>query len=386
MKLATTSEYHFTRYHDGVYTDSVYPYAYWARMLAHVGSVNVVARVAQHGGEPAPSTAHRVDGDRVGVIDIDDFVGLGNMARDLPTIVRTLADVVDAHDGFLLRAPGTLSMALWSLLVARRKPFAAEIVGDPWDSLRDVSPLASLLRLPFAAQLRALAYTARATRYVTQHTLQKRYPPAPGTFTVGVSDVEIPDELLTRALPVTRDDDVLRLIFVGSLARAYKGLDVLIEALTRTQLPHRLTVIGDGALRTSLQQQALVLDDRVNFLGALPAGEPILAALAAHDLFVLPSRAEGLPRVVVEAMAVGLPCIATPVGGTAELLGDEQLVAVDDPIALASRIDRLGRDPATRNRLAQSNRLAVGDFCRTRRDEKFSSFFNQIANISHASL
>ena len=381
MKLATTSEYHFTRYAQGVYTDSVYAYSYWARMLAHVDRVSVIARVVQHGDVAAPTSAHRVDGERVDVIDIDNFVGLGNMARDLPNIVRTLADVVDAHDGFLLRAPGTLSTALWSLLMARRKPFAAEIVGDPWDSLRDVSPLASLLRLPFAAQLRALAYTARATRYVTQHTLQKRNPPAPGTFTVGVSDVEIPDELLTRAMPITRDDDVMRLIFVGSLARAYKGLDVLIDALTRTQLPHRLTVVGDGALRESLQAQAFVLEDRVNFVGALPAGQAVLAALAEHDLFVLPSRAEGLPRVVVEAMAVGLPCIATPVGGTAELLDDDQLVAVGDPNALADRIDRLGRDPATRRRLAETNRRAVGDFCRTRRDQKFFSFFDKIANI-----
>ena len=76
------------------------------------------------------------------------------------------------------------------------------------------------------------------------------------------------------------------------------------------------------------------------------------------DLFVMPSRTEGLPRALLEAMAKGLPCVASRVGGIPELLSEEALVAPDDPAALAAAIARFAHTPALMDAEAQRN-LAV---------------------------
>jgi glycosyltransferase involved in cell wall biosynthesis len=82
----------------------------------------------------------------------------------------------------------------------------------------------------------------------------------------------------------------------------------------------------------------LGLDGSVRFRGRLPHGPAVAAFLDETDLFVLPSRAEGMPRALVEAMARGCPCVASRVGGVAELLPPGALVTPGDAEALAQRL------------------------------------------------
>jgi glycosyltransferase involved in cell wall biosynthesis len=85
--------------------------------------------------------------------------------------------------------------------------------------------------------------------------------------------------------------------------------------------------------------------DRITFTGALPAGPAVRGQLDLADLFVMPSRTEGLPRAMVEAMARGLPCIGSSVGGIPELLAQEDLVPPGDADALARKIAEVAGDP-----------------------------------------
>jgi glycosyltransferase involved in cell wall biosynthesis len=109
---------------------------------------------------------------------------------------------------------------------------------------------------------------------------------------------------------------------------------------------------GDGKHRPELQARAaaLGLGNDVVFHGRLPAGERVRALLDQADAFVLPSRAEGLPRAMIEAMARALPCIGSTVGGIPELLPPEDLVPPGDAAALARKIREVLTDP---ERLAQ---------------------------------
>src|SRR5439155_26719861 len=93
-----------------------------------------------------------------------------------------------------------------------------------------------------------------------------------------------------------------------------------------------LDIVGDGRFRPELDRLAaeLGIREQVCFRGQLPAGEPVRARLDAADLFVLPSRSEGLPRAMVEAMARALPCIGSNVGGILELLAPEDLAPAGD--------------------------------------------------------
>ncbi|HWF95174.1 MAG TPA: glycosyltransferase family 4 protein [Xanthobacteraceae bacterium] len=147
--------------------------------------------------------------------------------------------------------------------------------------------------------------------------------------------------------PVTPDAQATDLVFVGEL-RVLKGVDVLIQAIALLAPDGRglrATIVGEGPDRTAFEAQvrAQGLAERVQFVGAKPARE----AFALGWLLVIPSRAESLPYIVLEAAAAGVPLITTKVGGIPEIFGADSaaLVPPGDPAALARAIDLALRDP-----------------------------------------
>jgi glycosyltransferase involved in cell wall biosynthesis len=147
-----------------------------------------------------------------------------------------------------------------------------------------------------------------------------------------------------------------------------KGLDLLIRAVAELppSIVARLDVYGEGPERDSLEQliSGLGLSDRA-FLH--PWLTDVIEQMAVHDLFVLPSRAEGMPYVVLEAMAAGIPIVATAVAGTAEALAHGTagaLIAEPSPAALAAAIRQALAHPddtARRARAAASRAAANYD-------------------------
>ena len=153
---------------------------------------------------------------------------------------------------------------------------------------------------------------------------------------------------------------------LGSIGRLHrqKGLPDLLVALAQVQgrVPGvRLLLIGEGELRGELESQAsaLGLSETMVFAGARTDVPAIMAAL---DVLVLPSLWEGLPNIVLEAMAAGLPVVATNVGGTPEVVVEGVtglLVPPGDPDALAQSIARLLCDPDLRCQMGQAARERV---------------------------
>jgi glycosyltransferase involved in cell wall biosynthesis len=151
-------------------------------------------------------------------------------------------------------------------------------------------------------------------------------------------------------------------LFVGNLLPV-KAVDVLLAACSRVVREGRqlqLVVIGDGPLRRHLESMAdqLGLGGRVRFLGSVPH-DSLPRWFQAADLFVLPSRSEGVPTVLLEASACGLPWVASRVGGIPEIahLGASRLVAPDRPEELAAAIVECLDAPAG-EALRQSPRTA----------------------------
>jgi phosphatidyl-myo-inositol dimannoside synthase len=362
MKVAITSEYHFIRGPDGVYTDSMYPYEFWARHLTVFDELVLVARAR---GGPLPAGARRVDGPRVRFEPIRDFVGTDGLLGGLWALTGTARRLARECDAFILRAPGVISTAFHEVLRLTGKRFGIQVVGDPAESLRRGTVAMRAWRPLSTWQLAEQVRRSAASHFVTERHLQERYRPAPGAFTIGASDVELPDALFDARAAAIRPETTLDLGFVGMLVRPYKGLDVLLHALARTRRPHRVAIVGDGPMRPELAALAdtLGLGERVTWRGLLPAGGAIHDFLRSADMFVLSSRAgEGMPRTLLEAMALGLPCLATAVGGVPEVIGAEELVPPEDPAALADAIDALAADPARRMRLALHNRTRASDF------------------------
>jgi glycosyltransferase involved in cell wall biosynthesis len=151
--------------------------------------------------------------------------------------------------------------------------------------------------------------------------------------------------------PVVPDQDATDLLFIGEL-RKLKGVDVLITAIKELSRDGRrvsATIVGDGPDRVQFEDEVAKqsLTETVHFVGAKPARQ----AFALGRLLVVPSRAESLPYIVLEAAAVGIPMIATNVGGIPEIFGSDAraLVPPGDAPDLARAIAQAMQDRGTRH-------------------------------------
>jgi glycosyltransferase involved in cell wall biosynthesis len=145
-----------------------------------------------------------------------------------------------------------------------------------------------------------------------------------------------------------------------------KGHGILLEALAqldRDGIGFHATLVGDGPDRSRIERLAreLGLAGKVEFPGALPA-DRTLALYAQADAFCLPSFAEGLPVVLMEALAAGVPAVASRTAGTPELVEDGRtglLVSPGRADQTAAALTRLAREPALREQLASAGRKRV---------------------------
>ncbi len=337
-------------------------YRFWQRYLEVFDTVLVAARTHDTAARHlAPSDARSseqsaihgrlaVEGPGVRVVPLPAYDGPWGYAAVRGRLAAAMSAGVADADVLCLRAPGPIAAAAWRLRGAR--PVGVEVVGDPHDALAPGvvrSTLRPLARAVLVRELRAMCAGAAAVAYVSRERLPERYPA--GAWSTVCSDVDLADdafasaaEMAARAARLRARDEHLapwHLLFVGSLAQRYKGPDVLIEAVARCRaagLPVTATIVGDGRHRAALESEAAArgVSGAVHFSGQLPAGRAVRDVVDGADVFVLPSRTEGLPRAILEAMARGVPCVGTRVGGIPELLPEERLAAPNDAAALAA--------------------------------------------------
>lgn len=392
MNVLVATEAHFVSTGDGrIYSATGgRDYKFWTRYLEVFDSLTVIARVRRGDHLPESNVA---TGPNVTFIPLPDYVGPLQYMRQRAAIAFLVKKGVK-RDATILRAPGMIASIVWQQIFKKGQPYGVEVVGDPYDvfapkTVRHI--LRPFFRWWFSRQLRQQCAGAGAAAYVTKHYLQRRYPPAPNTFSIHCSDVELPDDAFIAHPRSMRNMESATLISVGTLRQLYKGTDTLIEALHHcvcNGLNLRLVIVGDGKWRSELESRVsrLGLTDRISFLGQLPAGEAVRAELDASDLFVLPSRTEGLPRALVEAMARGLPCVASNVGGIPELLSADDMVVPDQPLALANKIHEVVTNPERMLQMSARNlekaREYSNDLLRARR----LAFYRHVGSTTEAWL
>ncbi len=164
---------------------------------------------------------------------------------------------------------------------------------------------------------------------------------------------------------VTSDDDAFRILYIGRLV-PFKGQGVLLEAVAVMRedgIEAELTLVGEGPSRAELEARAaaLGLAEAVSFTGAVGQDE-IRRHYAAADVFCLPSFAEGVPVVLMEAMAMRVPVISTRIMGIPELIDDGSdglLIAPGRSDELVAALTRMARDPELRAALGERGREKV---------------------------
>jgi len=275
---------------------------------------------------------HRPHTDTVLLVGIRNRTDLRGLVQHRSTFRRLRPDIVQFN-------LSSASSCQWAILAATTVPGLCRIVIE--NSPMSVwSPSSALLKRMTCKHLSAhIAVGDRTARMIEESTglppgsIQTIYHGVPQVDRVPTARPEEP-----TMLTVARHDPV-------------KGLDLLLQALALVPEPCKLVLIGEGDQTAALQQicRDLGLAERVEFRSA-PWGEARVADMMwAFDGLVLPSRLEGFPVTIVEAMLAGLPVIATQVGSVAEAVVPGLtgwIVPPENPSALAAAMIELLADPA----------------------------------------
>ncbi|WP_225853940.1 glycosyltransferase [Micromonospora sp. AMSO31t] len=332
-----------------------------------------------------------MDGDGVEVWPLPYYLGFRGYLQRRWAVARSVTAAADRRDGVILRVPSPIGSLLAAARDRARLPYALEVIGDPYDVLAPGvvrHPLRPLLQVASTRRLRRQCRTAAAVAYETERRLQSRYPALAATPTAAISSVDLPPAaFVAQARPVRPPLRDVTLVSVGSLEQLYKGIDTLIEALAlipAAGLHTRLVHVGVGAYRSHLEQLAarLGVAHRVTFTGPLPTVEAVRHQLDAGDLFVMPSRTEGLPRALIEAMARALPAVGSTAGGIPELLAREHLVPPNDPAALAAAITGVLTDPDALAAASARNLARARDFSAETLDARRAEYYRAVAEAT----
>jgi glycosyltransferase involved in cell wall biosynthesis len=174
-------------------------------------------------------------------------------------------------------------------------------------------------------------------------------------------------------------DEDFAIGWVGRMSRE-KDLGALVQALRIAKKPFKAVFVGDGPCRTQLQLLAtsLGVSSLIQWQGLVPDAASLFSAF---DVFVLSSRTEGIPIVLLEAMRAGVPIVATRVGGVPEMLGENEalLVASEQPDALAAAIDTVrAHADAARSRASAARARLEHDFAVESWIERYDAVYRSV--------
>ena len=230
------------------------------------------------------------------------------------------------------------------------------MIVDPEDAYKSNIIAQKLL----TGKLKKECLKANGVSYVTKDFLEKKYPSKSilegetlDYFNSYYSSIKLDETFFGN--PKSFADIAMRelkLIHVASAinsdVKGHSTLLKIVKILVERGINVSLRCVGDGDRRAYYENMAkeLGIDNQVNFLGLFSNKNDLRKELINSDLMVFPSRAEGLPRVLIEAMAVGLPCLSTPVNGIPELLENDYMFDPDDAEGFADKIIYLRNNPS----------------------------------------
>jgi glycosyltransferase involved in cell wall biosynthesis len=322
-----------------------------------------------------------VDTSRLEVVPTAAFNGAAGYLVRYPVMVARnaglLARAISAADLLWIKAPA--SNAPLAAIAARRAgtPRFTYVAGS-------AAGVVAARRRRGLGDLRGVPARVAAWAYDGVTTLLSRTGPAirldAEIFTSDITTDDVSQTRLRRNgadLPRANDAAPIRLSWAGRLAPE-KGLDDLLDVVASSRAGGRdvrLRVIGDGREREALERQAtgLGLGDAVEWTGFVGDHDRYLGLLRDTDIFVLPSRSEGVPKAALDAMAAGLPIIATNVGNVPAVVVDGErglLIPAGNRIALAGAIEQLSTDPDQRRRLAEAGLAWAEGHTRERQAER----------------
>lgn len=301
---------------------------------------------------------------RIEIWSLPVFHGPVQYARSYFSVGRAMKSAVKECDAAILRLPSTVAQRLSKQVIEAKIPYAVEIVFDAGDGADSANNLfEKLLWRIIDKTMRNICASADGVACVTERYLQRHYYSVKKRHFVGNYSTLALDKSFFAAPRKYPTKSTLTIAHVDLQIGLHsrKGTDIIIQSLAKLKKEGTIVNVvfaGDdwdnSTSRIMEYAKSLGIEDQVSCSGFLNRKQ-LDDFLNDSDLFVLPTKAEGLPRVIIEAIAKGLPTITTPVSGNPELIPAHFLVDFYDVDGFANKIKELITNPKVYEEASREN-------------------------------
>lgn len=367
MKVIVMSDAHIAREKNGKSywcRTAVHGYDFWKRYLNVFDEVTVVARV-QVLNKIDKSVYTKADGEGVRFVELPFIRGTKGYIKNYFKLKALMKKIITDEACGIFRLPSLPTFMLLDEFKKLGRPYGIEVIVDPEDAYKTNAIAQKVLTWKLKKECRE----ANGVSYVTKDFLEGKYPSrsiiegeSKKYFDSYYSSIKLDESFFgTEKSFDGISERELRIIHVASAINSdVKGHSTLLKVIKRLVddgINVSLRCIGDGDKRAYYENMVLELGiaRNVHFLGLFSSKNDLRDEFINSDLMLFPSRAEGLPRVLIEAMAVGLPCLSTPVNGIPELLDAKYLFDPDDVEGFTNKIESLLHTPSELKEMSVNN-------------------------------
>lgn len=377
-----------------VWSKTIYGYDFWKRYLDVFETVKVVSRLGKADYTQVEGYL-RSDGDNVSFAPMPMVRGMKGYVKNVISFIKDAKKAVRDEDCAIIRLPSIPATFVEFVYARKHKPYVLEVVVDPLNAYAGNKLAAKIL----TEQLKKSCLNANGVSYVTQYALQEQYPSRARVsgknteeyFESYYSSIILKDSFFAPARDYSQIGNKVKLVHTANnINNDVKGHDVVIEVVKKLNdlgIDASVTFIGDGDLRPELEKMAEVLGvgTKVVFTGLLGSAMEVREKLLEADIFILPTKAEGLPRAVIEAMAVGLPCLSTPVNGIPELLEKEYMFDPMDSQGFTKKIVELLQNPEKMGQTSMRNINKAREYEETVLQKRRIELYTKLKNLANKS-
>lgn len=256
------------------------------------------------------------------------------------------------NDMVIIRLPSEIGYIALNELKRRRINYGIELVGDPWEALwYHGSILGKVMAIINKYKTKYYIYNSKNNIYVTSEYLQKKYPTKFKSYSA--SNVLIKD--INNDYKV-QSKKIYKIGLIGSLDTKYKGIETALKSLSLVNKNFVFEIVGNGPKEKWIEKiKEYKLEKNVVLKGTIQSGEAMNNWLKNLDLYIQPSYTEGLPRALIEAMSMGLPCLGSGAGGIPELLDSRFIHKVKDYKTFSYQLEEVMNNPNLRLEMSKAN-------------------------------
>ncbi|MBC2263811.1 glycosyltransferase family 4 protein [Listeria booriae] len=391
MKTLFAHDHRFFQQGSTMLSKNAFDAAVWDRYLEHTDELVVVARVFDL---PTDADISKYGISSAPHVSFKHLPASHHWTNMLPynQAQQKMNQEVSQVDAVIARLPSRIGTMAVKAAKKLGKPYAIEVVGDPVESyLHHGSKTLKLLAKRTGNRMKENISSCSHVLYVTQQDLQEKYPTTGMQRSASNVEIDTISEHIASAREArihTQQNKIVKIGIIATLNTNYKGIDTAIEAMQLLQNSHpqtHLYILGPGNPDKWLQLAVNHhVAEAVRFCGILPAGEAVLNWLDTMDIYIQPSRTEGVPRALIEAMARGCAAVGSTAGGIPELLSPEYIHEIGNAHALADILSDLMQHPEKQIQQSKQNIAMAASYTKPvlqkRRAELFASFFDTVKN------